>query len=99
MKKPDYLIQVLSTKLFHYDQETRTFCAEISTLECNGYFPGPRQIWDDACDTGFYLESHKTGRKILFVLSETCVEDGFPVEWLYISADPEFEFELTIFND
>ncbi len=58
-----------STKLFHWDKETRTLTAEASDLErFEQIFD---RIWDDAADEGFTLVSHHTGRQVTFVITVT----------------------------
>jgi hypothetical protein len=55
-----------STKNFTYHKDTKTLTIEISTLT-QGRGPAFGQVYDDACDEGFVLVSHKTGREITFV--------------------------------
>lgn len=47
-----------------HDDGTKTLVAEASTL---GYH-GPRRIYDDACDVGIAVRSHRTGRLVRFYL-------------------------------
>lgn len=63
-----------STKQFSYDN--KTFRAEISDLLKGGQFSVFGLIYDDACDEGLTLVSHKTGKEAKFVVD-------------YIHKDPE----------
>ncbi len=69
-------------------------------------------VYDDACDVGFKVRSHKTGRTVLFTLSETLkTRDGEDTAgWVYTSrreryawdwADDEktAEIRITVWND
>jgi hypothetical protein len=57
------------------------------------------QLWDDACDVGFYIESHRTGTKALFALASQERSDGDVVSTTYRSVDLPMEFEVVVFND
>jgi hypothetical protein len=57
-----------STRDLHWDKETRCFSAEMSTLQRGLMTPTDGRVYDDACDVGFILISHKTGDAMLFVL-------------------------------
>lgn len=59
----------VSTKFFDYNKDGKVFCAEASDLPKGFDFLGP--IYDDACDSGFKLMSHKTGKEILFTWWKT----------------------------
>lgn len=47
-----------------HEDGTKVLVAEASTL---GYH-GPRRIYDDACDVGIAIRSHRTGRLVRFYL-------------------------------
>lgn len=66
---------------------------DVSALN---YVPWYR-LYDDAADVGFYVRSHKTGDKKLFVLEKTAKNEGEIVAWTFISDDNKVR--LTIFND
>lgn len=56
-----------STRKFLYHADTKTFTTEVSEL---GTVPFS-QVYDDACDEGFVLVSHKTGHAIVLRLKST----------------------------
>lgn len=75
----------------------------------NDGLPGGR-VYDDACDFGFIMVSHRTGRRVLMLLSGQDERDGEVQGWRYTawSEDtgkvyrtlPEAErFELLLVND
>jgi hypothetical protein len=55
----------LSTRDFNWQKETRCFVTEASDLGIRT--PHDGRVYDDACDVGFILVSHKTGEAVLFV--------------------------------
>ena len=98
MKKVDGILSTLSTRLFTYDKDTKTFSTEMSDL--------PRsfnvvRIWDDACDQGFWLESHVTGQKKLFSISDRKVDnEGDLMYFEFTCIEPGLgDVKITMFND
>jgi len=91
------LVPVFSTKQFTYDPETKTFIAEMSDLPSSPF----KRVYDDACDVGFELESHKTGKRILFTLAaENKLDEGDIASWLFLSTSKDkLGFAVEIFND
>ncbi len=70
----------ISTKYFTFVKATGNFAGEISELPQDIF----EQIYDDACDVGFYLVSEKTGEKILYSLYYTQRNEENEVEsWLF----------------
>lgn len=62
------LVNVHNTNKFTYNEATKTFVAESSDL-CKG---NPMyQIFNDACDYGFWMESARTGKLMLFTFEGT----------------------------
>lgn len=59
-----------STKCFNYNTATRTFSAEVSELTRGGNKQLFERIYDDACDEGFTMTSHTTGRTVVYALYE-----------------------------
>ncbi len=59
----------ISTERFTYLKDERLFVAEDSDFGPNGIPLG--RVYDDACDIGFTLRSHQTGREIVFATWET----------------------------
>lgn len=54
------------------------------------------QIYDDACDMGFYIESHRTGRWVLFTLAHTQKDrEGDVLFWEFKSQSG---VTVTVFN-
>lgn len=90
----------ISTKLFSYHAEDKTFSAEISTLEGNGGF-ALGQVYDDACDEGFTLVSQRTGQLVVFARhSEDKDREGDIVGWWFESVSRGFKgFKVLVIND
>lgn len=88
----------LSTRHFTYDPDKRWFIAEASDLRDA---PDISRVYDDACDEGFFLESQRTERRILFVFHEAkCDADNDVTAWIFKPVhghDPQFE--VHILND
>ena len=69
-------------------------------------WPFAQQVWDDACDVGFYVESHITGFRKLFLLTFVQKDhEGDVQHWIYQEylqpghVKPGTLITLTIFND
>lgn len=61
-----------STKRFAYDANSKMFLAEISQLEYSkeGYVNQVfGQVYQDSCDEGLILVSHKTGLQVRYAVS------------------------------
>lgn len=70
---------------------------ELSTL---GVEPGEQfmsRAWSDSCDVGFWLQSHKTGQLVLFLLETQHNLNGEIVAWELTSQDGKFK--ITVVND
>ena len=84
----------ISTKNLTYDGTHKRFIAEASEL------PNPGRIYDDACDVGYRIRSHKTGKTILFANSNIIRDrDGDIQVWIYRSVDRSIPVELHVLND
>jgi hypothetical protein len=61
--------------------------------------PIAKRVYADACDVGFYVQSHKTNRKMLFTfLAEDKSVDGELLATKWQSADDP-SINITVFND
>lgn len=87
-----------STREMTYDAKTRTFSCEASTIGFHRFV----QIFDDACDEGVYLESHKTGKIIPFTFTKADMNDGDVCGWWlesYSTDRSQEKMKLLIIND
>lgn len=92
----------ISTRQFFFDKEDGMFTQEISSLgTLAGNLMG--QLWDDACDQGFVLVSHRTGEEIPFYLDVTERDREGDIQcWNFKSAskDPDMRYlTVSVFND
>jgi hypothetical protein len=84
-------VRSIKSDIFSYVNETKTFCAEISTIQ--GNFPSFaifQQIYDDACDVGFAMVSANTGTVVRFYHASTDLDnEGDIMGWRFkpISED------------
>ncbi len=69
----------LSTRDFNYNPSTNCFTAEASDL--SQYTGGMSRVYDDACDEGFVLVSHKSGNSVVMAVDKTDVNDGDIAGW------------------
>lgn len=89
----------ISTRDFTYTKETQSFSAWASD------FKGRRvlsRVYDDACDEGFVLVSHVSGKAMVFAKHADHHRDGelIAVEYRPIKpADRALVSHVTIFND
>ena len=92
----------ISTKMFYYDKEDSMFTQEVSSLgTLASNLTG--QLYDDACDQGFVLVSHRTGEEVPFYLDETeTSNEGETLCWNFKAASlkPELlNLKVCVFND
>lgn len=91
-------VPVLSTETFTFHREGNQLIAEASTL---GDSFRLARLWDDACDQGITLKSHRTGREITYVLTGEERYEGELQGWRMAPADAELAAmpEVLILND
>lgn len=88
-------IPVHSGKLFTWHRNQFSGTTEASTL--GGQMS--RRVWDDAADVGFFIESPRSGRKVLFTLTkEHRNSDNEVTHWTYRSHGFDTTLTITIFN-
>lgn len=90
----------VSTSRFTYISARNEFVAEMSDLEANGVQFG--RVYDDACDEGLTLVSHKTGTRVVFAVDGVERDaEGDIVAWTLRPADPRKWGcgTVRIFND
>jgi hypothetical protein len=80
----------------------RLFAWEGNVGACDRSDLGPKgmcdRIYDDACDVGFYVRSHKTGKYVLFVLHhQEPTKDSEVGAWHFSSQCAKFN--IVVFND
>ena len=90
----------IPTDQFFWDKATKIFSQEASTLRNYRFLS---RLYNDACDTGFVLVSHKTGRKVPFYLvDEVKNSDGDVEHWEFapaIALGSDADCNVIIFND
>lgn len=100
MKNPDFEVPSINTNCLTLVKEDRSFAGEVSSIPGNQ--PPMHRIYNDACDVGFYLESDRTGGKILMVFEKTQEnQEGEIQAWIYVPASSR-EGRVTkvvLFND
>lgn len=88
---------------FSWNKEDRTLVAEVSTLSCGRSRATTAQVYDDACDVGFVIESHHTDRRITFAQSNTDRNaDGEIMGWWFKPCerkDAALGIRVLIIND
>lgn len=91
----------ISTKHFSVDKNTKTLCAEASTLNATGFDVKP--VFYDAIDEGFVLESHVTGAKIVWTLSKSIFsKDREVIGWEFVPFSREDSikgWKVVVIND
>ena len=90
-----------SSDKYTYVHVDKTFYADVSEL--NGGKLEIGQVYDDACDVGFFMVSSKTGFRVAFALSNTMADrEGEVNAWQFMSVaeSPELrDLKVMIFND
>lgn len=87
----------LCTSRLTYVAEEKLLCTEDSDLRnCQ-----PSRVFDDACDVGYTVVSHHTGKEVVYVQDEIVKRDGEVIAWRYSPAEEGYESlpVLEIFND
>lgn len=88
--------RALNTKQFHWDPDSKTFSEEASTVG----FTGSCMLFDDACDVGIHLKSHRTGKIEPFYLSKTVKDSEGDIQaWEFASVKSNLGCKVVIFND
>ena len=84
--------------MFHYHPEDKTFTQEISTLGRDFQLG---QVYDDACDEGFTMVSHHTGKHVAFAQCSVDKDrEGDIAGWWYESVTPGHKgFRCLVIND
>jgi hypothetical protein len=65
--------------------------------------PDPSRVWDDACDIGYTIVSHRTGREVIYAGHQVAERDGDVIYWDYMPAKRADEYQnlptLRVYND
>lgn len=92
----------ISSSVFAYYAREKTFSIEVSDVKG---FPFCGRLYNDACDEGFVLVSHKTGKSQPYFLNQTIRNDfGEDVAgWEFLPAEPVLPgakgTKVIVFND
>jgi hypothetical protein len=98
----------ISTAMFNYHSADKMFTAEMSTLQCGSKnIKVFERLYDDACDIGIFLTSHKTGKDVKFYVDkEIRSTEGELTDWVLKPCDEEIrkhpalkDVTIHIFND
>lgn len=75
---------IVSTRDLTYIADKKVFVGEASTLRL-GNGNDPHQLYQDACDIGLTLISHKTHKEVTFYMdpSSPVVENGEVTMWVF----------------
>lgn len=79
-------------------------CGQGATFASDlGLRPHMSRVWDDACDEGFWMVSHRSGERRLFVLTKAeCNADNEVVAWHFQALKSDCNgrpIRVVIFND
>lgn len=83
----------ISSNFFSYFKDTKSFSTEASTLDNRNFLS---QIYDDAADRGFIMESSKTGKKETFYLVSVDEQDDEVCGWNFESTNG---YKCLVIND
>ena len=73
MNKQNIIADEIDSDYFHYHKVGIYFSQEISSLPKS--FNHKSQIWNDSCDAGFIMKSHKTGKEFIFAFDSVDYAD------------------------
>jgi len=85
----------VSTEQLKFDKEENLLVAEDSSL------PRPSRVYDDACDEGYTVVSHHTGREVVYASDTSWSDGGDLLYWDYRPVNrADWECPtLRVFND
>lgn len=86
-------IKTYSAKQFTW--QGKVGCAEMSDLT-SSTLTSP--LYDDSADQGFYIDSPKSGKRVLFYYESTITSNGDVVGWTFQSL-ADVELKVTVWND
>lgn len=96
-----------SSELFTWVPSSQRFVAEASDFTVGNYMS---QVFDDACDEGFIIVSHRTGAEVLYVYDGRDEAGDETLGWKFKPfnrktgrpvrlGEPGFGTSVYIFND
>lgn len=89
-------VPVHDGKRFHWGPRGAGGATEASSLQ----EPVDAKLWDDACDVGFCIKSHRSGKTELFVLAQQDrAKDGELLFSMYESVNLPEKIQVIVFND
>lgn len=74
-------LPIHSTKTLTYDRPTKLWTTDASELTMGGAKHLFGQVYPDACDEGFRMQSERTGVEADFVIVHEQTSDGETVYW------------------
>lgn len=96
-------MNIITTRQAPYSEKHHTFACEVSSLGPAFHFG---LLYDDACDVGVRLVSHKTGNEIPFVLDHIDEAEDEVHGWSLVPTKEALRqcprlrgAQLLIFND
>ena len=91
--------RALDTRNLGWDPEKQSFAEEASTARYTGSY----RLYDDACDFGIWVRSHRTNRLVPFLLKQTQEDsEGEVLAFHFEGWDCSSNLSglpLTLFND
>lgn len=86
------------TSSFHFDRQSRLFTAEISDLRAVRSGAIFERVWNDSADEGLTLVSTRTGREVVYVVTDVVSREGDLLYWDLVSVN-DSQPAIRIFND
>jgi hypothetical protein len=86
------------TRHFTWSAEGRMLVAEMSSLPINDF----ERVWNDACDVGLTLISHRTGTEVVCTMEREILDgEGDVGGWVFVPVgrDHAGQFEVHVLND
>ena len=100
-------MHALGSRMFGVQKDSKLFVAEASDFYTPDLF---QQIYPDACDVGFEMESSRSGEKAVFVYAEEIMHgpanEPEVAGWLFYPTTETLkkmphlkDWSVTVFND
>jgi hypothetical protein len=89
-------VPTYKSRQFTWIPEMKQLVAEASDLSRGAFWS---RIYDDACDVGFQIESHKTGSVVKFYMAEEHRAGEEVTHWTFRPLDSTCGCEVVVLND
>lgn len=97
---PQTSLPTFQLSQFDFDKVSRELVGEASTIQRGGQVKLFGQVFDDACDQGLVIQSHRTGKYLTFVVDKVDQDrEGEIQGWWLKPLNSMVQLKVLIIND